>query len=270
MKIRVLKKIIITLGKVTFCLFFLFQLYVFARLYLFASCVIPTWSMSPTLISGDYIIASLQIPGRREWQEDGRGGYTVRRDKGSREVRVGDVVVFNFPYARSKERMMLCDDLFYCKRCAATPGQEYRWRWKGQTRRLYLPAKGDEIRLDSTAWRDYRRCIEYETRLSLSLRDDTVLLGDSAVHTYRFRHDYYFMQGDNVFDSYDSRFWGPLPDDFILGVGKFIWFSRDPKTGEIRWKRMFKSLHINDSDKMSYTDNRPDQQMEINKTDIQI
>lgn len=232
----------IKVGKTIFCLFALFQLYVLARLYLFASCVIPTWSMSPTLIRGDYLIASLQIPGRREWQKDGQGGYTVQRKEGRREVRTGDVVVFNFPYARSKERMMLCNDLFYCKRCVATPGQEYGWWWKGRRHSLYLPAKGDEVPLDSTAWKDYRRCIEYETRQTLSLRGDTVLLGDSIVHSYRFQHDYYFMRGDNFHDSYDSRFWGPLPDDFILGVGQFIWFSRNPDSGEIRWERMFRKL----------------------------
>lgn len=106
-----------------------------------------------------------------------------------------------------------------------------------------VPAcQGDEIPLDSTVWKDYRRCIEYETRQTLSLRGDTVLLGDSIVHSYSFRHDYYFMRGDNFQDSYDSRFWGLLPDDFILGVGQFIWFSRNPDSGEIRWKRMFRKL----------------------------
>lgn len=105
-----------------------------------------------------------------------------------------------------------------------------------------MPAKGDEIYLDSIAWKDYRRCIEYETRQSLLLHGDSVLLGDSLIRKYRFLHDYYFMRGDNVANSYDSRFWGPLPDDFILGVGKFIWFSKDPVSGKIRWNRMFKGI----------------------------
>lgn len=105
-------KVVKKIAKALFYLFALFQLYILARLYLFASCVIPTWSMSPTLIRGDYLIASLQILGRREWQKDGQGGYTVQRKEGRREVRTGDVVVFNFPYARSKDRMTLCNDLF--------------------------------------------------------------------------------------------------------------------------------------------------------------
>lgn len=223
-------------------LVFLFNLYVLARMYLFASCVIPTSSMSPTLVSGDYIIASLRIPGRRIWEKDGEGGYTIRREWTKREVRTGDVVVFSFPYARDKKRMILCNDLFYCKRCVATPGENYQWTWKGKTHSIYLPAQGDEIQMDSLTLKDYQRCIEYETHRPLSLRGDTVLLGDSIIHTYRFRHDYYFMRGDNTAHSYDSRFWGPLPDDFILGVGKFIWFSKNLKTKEIRWERMFKGM----------------------------
>lgn len=225
-----------------FSLFILFQLYIFVRLYLFVSCIIPTQSMSPTLVRGDYLIVSLQIPGRRGWHEDGQGRYTIQRKNGSRKVKVGDVVIFNFPYTQSNERMILCNDMFYCKRCVCTPGQEYVWSRNGQRYSLYIPAKDDVIQLDSISWKDYRRCIEYETNQILSLHGDTILLGDSVVKSYRFRHDYYFMQGDNIYDSYDSRFWGLLPDDFILGVGKFIWFSKDMETGEIRWERLFKMI----------------------------
>ena len=70
----------------------LFELYVMARLYLFASCHIPTGSMTPALVGGDYIIVSLRIPGRRVWQADEGGRYTIERKPGVREVRVGDVV----------------------------------------------------------------------------------------------------------------------------------------------------------------------------------
>lgn len=50
------------------------------------------------------------------------------------------------------------------------------------------------------------------------------------------------MRGDNCVDSYDSRFWGILPEDFILGTGQFIWFSKDRDMGKIRWERMFRKL----------------------------
>lgn len=223
----------------------LFELYVMARLYLFASCHIPTGSMTPALVGGDYIIVSLRIPGRRVWQADEGGRYTIERKPGVREVRVGDVVVFNFPYARDGEKMILCNDVYYCKRCVALPGQEYRWQDFGRERTIRLPAKGETFALDSTNLPDYRKCIEYETQKQVSWRNDSVWLGDSLISRYRFRHDYYFMRGDNVNDSYDSRFWGMLPEDFILGVGKFIWFSCQQETGEIRWERIFRNIGQN-------------------------
>ena len=147
-----------------------------------------------------------------------------------------------FSTADSHKKMILCNDTLYCKRCVAVPGQNYSWYINETKYTIYLPAQGDKLILNKACFYKYRRCIEYETRQPLSLRGDTVLLGDSVVRTYRFRHDYYFMRGDNFLDSYDSRFWGPLPDDFILGVGQFIWFSRNPDSGEIRWERMFRKL----------------------------
>ena len=99
----ILKKI----GKSLLVLFVLFQCDVVARLYLFASCVIPTYSMSPTLLGGDYIITSLQIPGRRIWKEDSCGHLTVYREEGARRIRKGDILVFNFPYACDADRMNL-------------------------------------------------------------------------------------------------------------------------------------------------------------------
>ena len=63
-------------------LFLLFQGYVWVRLYWLSSCVIPTYSMSPTLIEGDYIVANLQIPGRRVLKENANGDLTVCRKEG--------------------------------------------------------------------------------------------------------------------------------------------------------------------------------------------
>lgn len=222
--------------------FFAFQLYVLARLYLFASCVIPTYSMSPTLQGGDYIIASLQIPGRRIWHENAEGNLTPQREKGIRDVRRNDIVVFNFPYVHSKDYMEISNELFYCKRCVALPGENYQWEWNQKMHNIYLPQAGDELSIDSLNYEDYRKCIEYETQRRMVRKGDMICLADSVIKTYRFRHNYYFMRGDNVKDSYDSRFWGLLPDDFILGVGQFIWFSKEPDTGRIRWNRILKKI----------------------------
>lgn len=237
-----LKPIFKKSGKVLLVAFLLFQCYVMARLYLFTSCVIPTYSMAPTLIAGDYIITSLRIPGRREWEEDGNGHLSIRREKGVREVRKSDVVVFNFPYSSDTNKMKLESKLYYCKRCVAIPGETYEWKWQSKKHHVYLPCAGDELSIDSLNYGDYRKCIEYETGNRLTRTGNVISLGDSIIQTYRFSRNYYFMRGDNAADSYDSRFWGILPEDFILGVGRFIWFSRDKESGKLRWKRMLRQI----------------------------
>ena len=228
--------------KVLLVAFLLFQCYVLARLYLFASCVIPTYSMAPTLLGGDYIVASLQIPGRRVWEEDSCGRLTIHREGGMRGVRKNDVVVFNFPYSSYTDRMQLESELYYCKRCVGIPGETYEWEWNSTYFHVYLPCSGDELSIDSLNYKDYRKCIEYETGSRLIRSGNVILLGDSVIHSYRFCRNYYFMRGDNTIDSYDSRFWGILPEDFILGVGRFIWFSRDKESGKLRWKRILRRI----------------------------
>lgn len=238
---KVLKKSIRIFGG----LFILSQLYLSIKLYWLVSCAIPTYSMSPTLVGGDYIFASMQIPGRRIWEEDPLQPqrYRIHRKKGTRNVKKGDVVVFNFPYAENTDKMVLENSVFYCKRCVALPGETYQWQENDGSRAIYIPKVGDTIRVDTTNYKDYYRCIEYETGLSVRMsKSGNVYLADTLMENYCFRHNYYFMRGDNVNDSYDSRYWGLLPDDFILGVGKFIWFSKDKETKQIRWDRMFRKI----------------------------
>lgn len=227
-----------------FALFALFQIYLSIRIYWFTFCIIPTYSMSPTLLGGDYIITSLQIPGRRIVEDDKLkyGHKLMHRLEGTRKVKVNDVVVFNYPYSENRDKMVLSAKIFFCKRCVAVPGDTYRWYVDGKMMQVYLPKIGDVLNIDSCNFEKYRPCIEYETGQSLKLDAGLVYLADTLLHDYHFKHDYYFMLGDNVDYSYDSRTWGLLPDDFILGVGKIIWFSKDLETGEVRWHRMFKKL----------------------------
>lgn len=110
-----MRKLLKRLGYLFFSLFVLFQVYLSVRIYWLVSCAIPTYSMSPTLVGGDYIFASMQIPGRRIWEEDAThpGHYLIHRKEGVRRVQKKDVVVFNFPYAENKEKMIIGDDVFY-------------------------------------------------------------------------------------------------------------------------------------------------------------
>lgn len=107
---------------------------------------------------------------------------------------------------------------------------------------LYLPKKGERIGMDERNTLLYRQLIEWEQRKPLAWKAGKVYLGDSLITGYRFRENYYFVCGDRVMNSRDSRYWGPLPESFIVGKAAWIWKSVDPYTGRINWKRCLKRI----------------------------
>ena len=117
----------------------------------------------------------------------------------------------------------------------------YRWNIK-DFGPLYVPAAGATIAIDTMNVRLYQRLIEYETDQRPFVRDGLVYLGDEAIRDYTFRLNYYFMAGDNIFNSQDSRYWGLLPEDCIIGKAAIVVKSVDPRTGKFRWNRFFKTI----------------------------
>jgi len=107
---------------------------------------------------------------------------------------------------------------------------------------LYVPASGASISLDTLNFRLYKNLIEYETDKSLDVCDGLVYSGSDVINAYTFKLNYYFMAGDYVFNSQDSRYWGLLPEDCIIGKAILVWRSTDPNTGKIRWKRFFRII----------------------------
>lgn len=105
---------------------------------------------------------------------------------------------------------------------------------------LYVPGKGDNIKINSANVLLYKNIIEYETEKNISIKNDLVYFGDSVINEYTFQQDYYFMVGDLVHDSQDSRYWGLLPDDLVVGKATIVWKSQDIKTGKYRWDRFLK------------------------------
>lgn len=119
--------------------------------------------------------------------------------------------------------------------------REYAWTVKNFGP-LYVPAQGDTISLDTLNIKLYRNLITYETKREISLRSGQIILEDSIISKYIFQKNYYFMAGDYVFDSQDSRYWGLLPEDHIIGKVAYIWKSKDPSTGKYRFDRFLKSV----------------------------
>ena len=107
---------------------------------------------------------------------------------------------------------------------------------------LHVPARGQTVVMDSTAVKLYRNLIEWEQKEKLTFQGKEIFLGDSLIHEYRFQENYYFVGGDYMENSKDSRYWGLLPEPYIVGVATRIWKSVDKSTGKIRWDRVMKKI----------------------------
>lgn len=112
---------------------------------------------------------------------------------------------------------------------------------------IWIPKAGATIELTPENWAMYGRCIAvYEQRsVKVERAEDgtaTYYIDGKPATEYTFLMDYYFMMGDNRHQSLDSRFWGFVPEDHIVGKAMFVWFSRDPMSGDIRWDRIFTSI----------------------------
>ncbi|MBX9852621.1 MAG: signal peptidase I [Cytophagaceae bacterium] len=113
---------------------------------------------------------------------------------------------------------------------------------------LWVPKKGATIQLTPANAAIYGETIfKYEELKNVDFRDNKVFLDGKEIKEYTFRKNYYFMMGDNRHSSYDSRFWGFVPENFVVGKALFIWFSsdQDPKKTffeSIRWSRIFQGI----------------------------
>lgn len=102
---------------------------------------------------------------------------------------------------------------------------------------LVIPQKGVEIPLNLKNIALYERAIVGYEGNTLTQSNGTVLINGVAATTYTFKMNYYWMMGDNRHKSQDSRFWGYVPEDHIVGSPSVIWMSLE---GGVRWKRLFK------------------------------
>lgn len=89
---------------------------------------------------------------------------------------------------------------------------------------MYIPGTGDVIKITPYEATLYRILLEWETGKPLSIDWDKniVMSGDEPLTRHRFLHNYYFMAGDNVLNSNDSRYWGLVPEEYVVGVVKFV------------------------------------------------
>ena len=113
---------------------------------------------------------------------------------------------------------------------------------------IWIPKKGAKLRLTPQAWKIYGRVIrDYEGNHDAELKDGVVYIDGKPADTYTFKMDYYFMMGDNRDNSLDSRYWGLVPEDHIVGRPERVLISFDKDRslfdGGIRWNRIFRDAN---------------------------
>lgn len=226
-------------------------------------------SMEPTLHDGERIFVNKLLMGARIYIDYDFSSPELKcfRMPGLRKVRPGDVVVFNYPYARSRDSISFRINYVYTKRCIGAPGDTvsivggyyrnssmpgktigpgarqmtlgstpvqilsesgvmmrsmpysgyYNWTIR-DFGPLYVPGRGDTVALDRHSVALYEKLIENETGKDVSVKDGIVLCGGVEMKGYIFCEDYYFLAGDNVMNSKDSRYIGLVPGKYIVGI----------------------------------------------------
>lgn len=228
------------------------------RVFIAEKFIIPSNSMMPTLIPGNKIWVNKLLYGARIYTSlkfEDHAPLKCFRIPGLRKIHPGDVICFNYPLGYNQWTVIEFKiNYVYCKRVVGVPGdtigvkdgitwnnnysgtigvleQQMKinntpdsilWRTTFMATMpftrpmwtiknfgpIYVPQKGVTIELDSIGRAIYGPVIQYET--------GSWPADDMTSHT--FQHDYYFAFGDNSLESQDSRYWGFIPEDFIIGI----------------------------------------------------
>ena len=114
---------------------------------------------------------------------------------------------------------------------------------------IMIPYKGQVIDLTLENLPLYERVIDIYENNDLAVKDGKIFINGEESNQYTIKMDYYWMMGDNRHNSQDSRFWGFVPEDHIVGKAVFIWLSLDPNKSffsKVRWSRLFSLIHDDD------------------------
>ncbi len=111
---------------------------------------------------------------------------------------------------------------------------------------IWIPQKDATIDLNMDNLPLFKRAIGHYEENKLEVKDSIIYINGKIANSYTFNMDYYWMMGDNRHNSLDSRFWGYVPEDHIVGRASLIWLSLDKDYGfpkNIRFKRMFRTIN---------------------------
>lgn len=115
---------------------------------------------------------------------------------------------------------------------------------------IYVPRKGDVVKVTPEVATYYKMYLEWELGkvITCDWSKNMVYADGKQLKRHVFRHNYYFMAGDNVLDSRDSRYWGLVPEEYIVGVVTHVSYSRDKHSGKLNFERLWTRLNVENGD----------------------
>jgi signal peptidase I len=253
----------------------LVSLSIVLRIFFVAIYQVPSSSMEPTLLPGDIILVSKTTYGPRLlkcYNYLRNGKYEYLRHQGLSTIKKNDVVVFNMPFCTGSSGSANNNEgECIVKRIYGVPGEivlidnteisnkglvqfrveDYLFphdsslHWTlDKYGPLYVPAKDSMVRLTKKNICFYKDILQYENKGNL-IENIPLARCDSLYQYYSFKHNYYFMLGDNFYSSYDSRYWGFVSEENIIGKAVLVLISVNSyESGfkKIRFNRFFKKI----------------------------
>ena len=209
------------------------------RLFFCNFYVVPSNSMEPTILAGDFIVAEKLTYGARIFtglKFDRNNDPKMIRAPKFRNIRKNDVTVFNYPYRYTQDTIRMNLEKIFVKRCAGLPGDSIDFA------PFYIPKKGEIIALTPDNFKLYRKQIVYETGAHIRMEDSLIFINDTLATYYTFQGNWYFMTGDNITNSHDSRYIGLIPEEFVIGRATLVLTSKDIVSGKRKWNRFMKRI----------------------------